>query len=898
MAHRSSKRQDQHHLRAVIETGSRKQCAGEIPAKFQSPEKSPTTDMPAQREPAGTETADQPSPHFSRGENPPPGDRYEKTHLMNTKARRLLRCIFSLLLTFFDARFPKLFFQILHNIYVAEFFRDGCSDPKKLVAELIGIKRLSEELARASVEQTEVASQAGSKAISSTKGSNNSVNSAGVAFADEFDASVGTLNMATVLFHLHEYPKALSVLEPLFQNIEPIDETTALQVCLLLLDVAFMTQDASKFSDVISYLEKAFGVGYMLNPADSGSTGQQQPSHFVSKSSSIPNNSSASDDLQSEGAATGNASEGSLSRTLSDDTIEYETLLSTLDISGQNMSRPSNLSSSSDILRTSADRFTPTVNLKLQLPLYKIQLLLLTRNLKAAKREVKLAMNIARGVDSSRTLLLKSQLEYARGNYPKAFKLLKASSNQPDLGSSIIINNNVGCIYYQQGKHHTSSVFFHKALSNCSSVRKEEPQKLATFSQDKSLLIAYNCGVQYLACGKPILAARFFLKASLAFCNRPLLWLRLAECCLMALEKRLLKHTEASIHESDLRVQVIGQGKWRYLAVENDSSSNGNASSNEREDSAIDINNKPKLSLPYARQYLLNALHLLGSSESKHVKSGSSMKPPLEEHESSEAATTSKNSGQRNLSSNDMKPKDSASLGQVNANGDARGGSHSNAAANAMSEFEDICRRENQKIKQTVIIDLAFVELELGNPLKALSAALCLLNLPECSGMYAFLAHLYAAEALCLLNRPKEAVEHLFTYLSAGHNVELPYTGEDCRQWQAKKAVDAEDTNSGHTAARTSAFEEQQDSIFLSPEEARGALYVNLASMYVMQGDLEQASRFASQALATAPNSQEAAVMAVYLDLKAGNTQEALVKLKRCCRVRFLPFTSRSKAAS
>ncbi|KAJ8424184.1 hypothetical protein Cgig2_028309 [Carnegiea gigantea] len=44
-AHRSSKRQDQHHHRAILVTGSRKQCAGEIPAKFWLPE----TDLPAQR---------------------------------------------------------------------------------------------------------------------------------------------------------------------------------------------------------------------------------------------------------------------------------------------------------------------------------------------------------------------------------------------------------------------------------------------------------------------------------------------------------------------------------------------------------------------------------------------------------------------------------------------------------------------------------------------------------------------------------------------------------------------------------------------------------------------------------------------------------------------------------
>ncbi|KAJ8440014.1 hypothetical protein Cgig2_020502 [Carnegiea gigantea] len=62
-----------------------KQCADEIPVKFRSPEKSPATDLLAQRGPAGTETADQPSPHFSEGENPPPGGKSEKTHLKNTK---------------------------------------------------------------------------------------------------------------------------------------------------------------------------------------------------------------------------------------------------------------------------------------------------------------------------------------------------------------------------------------------------------------------------------------------------------------------------------------------------------------------------------------------------------------------------------------------------------------------------------------------------------------------------------------------------------------------------------------------------------------------------------------------------------------------------------------------
>lgn len=789
--------------------------------------------------------------------------------------------------------------KILHNMAVADFFRDGCSDPKKLIEILVNAKRKSEDLAHASRDHMDPMTQATSKAISGAKG-NGLSNSAGVVFADEFDPSVAALNIATILFHLHEYPKALSVLEPLFQNIEPIDETIALHVCLLLLDAAFVSQDAFKFSDVINYLEKAFGVSYMANQADSGSTAQQQASNLVAKSASIPNNSSACDDLKLEAITSGNVSDGSLSRTLSDETIEYETLLSTLDMSGQNISRPSNLPSSNDLRRAPTDRSTSTINLKLQLPLFKIQLLILTRNLKAAKREVKLAMNIARGVDSARTLLLKSQLEYARGNYPKALKLVRASSSQGDVGSSITMNNNMGCIYYQQGMHNTSSIFFHEALSNCSSLWKEKPRTLSTFSQDKSLLISYNCGVQYLACGKPLIAAHFFLKASLVFYNRPLLWLRLAECCLMALEKGLLKSTETSIRESELKVQVIGQGKWRHLAAETGSLKSVNENSDERDNSLLHSIIRPKLSMSFARQCLLNALHLLGSYERKHVKSGLSTRLCPEENESSEEASSK--ASQKNLYSSEPKPKDMASSGQVSANGDAKelkNGSYANSAAiNSLSEYEEICRLENLKIKQATLINLAFVELELGNPLKTLARALSLLNLPECSRAYSFLGHIYAAEALCLLDRPKEAVEHLSHYVSSGMTMELPYTEEDCRQWQVKKTMDAEDMNTPQMAARTQGSEVQQDNVFLRPEEARQALYVNLASMYAMQGDLEQASRFANQALGVAPNSQEVAVMAVYLDLKWGKTQEALVKLKRFCRVRFLPLSSRSKVSS
>ncbi|PPD88798.1 hypothetical protein GOBAR_DD14255 [Gossypium barbadense] len=510
--------------------------------------------------------------------------------------------------------------KVLHNIAIAEFFRDGCSDPKKLLEVLNNVKKRSEELAlRASGEQVESGSNIGNNITSGSKGCGTTTslpasNCASIIYTDEFDTSVASLNIAVIWFHLHEYSKALSVLEHVYQNIEPIDETTALHICLLLLDVLLACRDVSKSADVLNYLEKAFGVGN-VSQGENGNTAPQQSWNVVGKSSSDPNSSLISDVSCSDLAASVNASESPLSRTLSEDPLDE--MFSTLDIGGQNLARHTGLTSANDLPRITVDRSISGVDLKLKLQLYKVRLLLLTRNVKLAKREVKHAMNIARGRDSSMALFLKAQLE-----------------------------------------------------------------------------------------------------------------------------------------------------------------------------------------------------------------------------------------------------------------------------------------RENQMIKQALLANLAYVELELENPLKALSAAQALLELPDCSRIYVFLGHVYVAEALCLLNKPKEAAEHLSIYLSGESNIKLPFGLEDCEQWRVKKHFDCEEANVGAAAAKNSSPEGLEDFMFLKPEEARGTLYANLAAVSAIQGDLERAHHFVTQALSLVPNSSEATMTAIYVDLILGKSQEAVSKLKHCSHVRFLPSNQQFNKSS
>ncbi|CAL9131042.1 unnamed protein product [Musa acuminata var. zebrina] len=160
---------------------------------------------------------------------------------------------------------------------------------------------------------------------------------------------------------------------------------------------ALACRDASNAADVIQYLENIFGVGHALGQGESGSNIQPQSNHGL-KFSGI-NNIPASNAFSTDFSGSVNAQESALTRTLSDETLEYETLCSTLDTGTYNLERPTTNANSKLAVVASA------VDLKLNLHLYKVRLLLLTRDLKAAMPEIKLAMNIARFGDSSVTFV-------------------------------------------------------------------------------------------------------------------------------------------------------------------------------------------------------------------------------------------------------------------------------------------------------------------------------------------------------------------------------------------------------------------------------------------------------------------------------------------------------------
>ncbi|KAI7730539.1 hypothetical protein M8C21_010306 [Ambrosia artemisiifolia] len=342
--------------------------------------------------------------------------------------------------------------------------------------------------------------------------------------------------------------------------------------------------------------------------------------------------------------------------------------------------------------------------------------------------------------------------------------------------------------------------------------------------------------------------------AGSVFFKKPLLWLRIAECCIMFTEKK-----------ADIHVNVIGKGKWRQLVIESWNSKN-----------TLQVD--PNLSLTFAKSCLLNALHLLDYPD-----------------------------GNMNLNTRELNLKADQGLGsgQVNSNGEAnppvnskemKVGNLNPLLQTSINEYEGLCGKENQMILQAVLADLAYVYLELGNAVKALAASRCLLRLPECSRVYSFLGNVYAAEAYCLLNQPKQASEHLSSYISGqnSNNTEVPYSQEDCDILQMRKAVDLDEPNSSNAPALEQPLPKGGSGsgfLYLKPEEARGVLLANMAAMAAAEGDMERAHEAVTLALSVLPDNPEVVLTATYIDLVRGKTQDAVLKLKQCSRVRFLSGT-------
>ncbi|XP_054710214.1 CCR4-NOT transcription complex subunit 10-like [Uloborus diversus] len=520
--------------------------------------------------------------------------------------------------------------KVLHNTYVTEYYLSKCKNTDLLK------KRLQDICKKAHIDIQDIE------------------------VLDDVDNCVVLYNQAVLLFHLHQFHAAISILDKVFQFIEPLDETLGKNICFLLLELYLCVYRPKKALCLVGYMEALLFSG----AKNCGKSNQKEK-----ESQKEENNDNGMAEI-----------------------------------------------------------------FKRRLQLCKARCYAMIKTSKACKREIKNLMSSGSGVQNIPAFYLKSQLEYQRGNYRKALKLLHSVTLPEDIpkyfkesGDCLpaIFYNNVGCIHFYMGKPNLGSFYINKAIQELNnhlnavtevadSKLNVRPLHLMSISTYHQLL--YNLGMQYLQAQKFTLAFSCFIEVVRSFHSNPRLWLRIAECCI-AIHKPDNTDQFTELKNKHFLKDIVGSGVHRKIIL---NSSSEKPSPEDSKSGGI-FGETPSLHL--AMLCLKNALFRV--------------------------------------------PENNSSANNTEAISNLQGASDDNDASNhednslptLPSNF--IQGAEIVSLKNSILIASSYVALCLGDVILAHEYAKTVLSQPRISATHTFLAHLYAGEALLIMDRITEAVEHL-----------------------------------------------------------------------------------------------------------------------------------------
>ncbi|XP_028392789.1 CCR4-NOT transcription complex subunit 10-like [Dendronephthya gigantea] len=322
----------------------------------------------------------------------------------------------------------------------------------------------------------------------------------------DVEKAVLLYNRAVYCFYVKKYVDSLRNLERLFKIVESLDKNLAQNVCFLLVEVYLITYQTEKATAVLNSLEKL-----LYDPTKQ-----------------------ASENGNEDG-----------------------------------------------IKKPETDIPQPDDEQKLRLHKYKARVHLLQKSIKACKKEIKTIMNV-NNMDTE-GLFIKSNFEYVRHNERKAVKILNSASKDNQVlktGESIsaMYFNNLGCLHFQMQKYNLASFYFCRAIAENEkalaliSADKSNPlngRPLCTLSLNCRYHLLYNLGVQMLHDGRPLLAFDCLIESVQVYQSNPRLWLRLAECCIMAYHMSIIEEkTVDDSRKSNLVHSVVGSGLFRKVVLE------------------------------------------------------------------------------------------------------------------------------------------------------------------------------------------------------------------------------------------------------------------------------------------------------------------------------------------
>lgn len=608
------------------------------------------------------------------------------------------------------------------------------------------------------------------KALHAIKKKMNHKTEEGCNEVSDVDRAVLFYNKAVYFFYVKKYSEVLGILERLFKILDSFDEILAQNICYLLVEVYLINYQTDKAAVVLNSLEKLL--------------------YDTSKQSS----ENISDDPSKK----------------QDNDMQYSPKLDDQQ--------------------------------KLRLHKLKARLHLLQKSIKACKKEIKCIMNMNNvGVEG---LFIKSNFEYVRHNERKAVKLLNSVSKDNQVleaGESVsaMYFNNLGCLHFQMQKYHLASNYFcraieenEKALNQFSPADNGNPinnRPVCTLSLNCRYHLLYNLGVQMLHNGRPLVAFDCLIESVQVYHTNPRLWLRLAECCIMAYqmsqnEDRMTRDPK----KSDIVQSVVGSGSFRKVVIATFMNRIDKADPTSGSHSAA----MPACNLHFGLLCLRNALVLIPenfdiTNLSNEKEKDQKEKENLDGDQSNQDVTEPPSCATTNIP----------------------------AAPSAPVKGQEI-----QQLKNCILAATSFISLVLGDFVLALEHAQNLIAQPKLSGALNFVGHLYAAEALIRLSKIPEAISHL-----SPENINSIST--------------AANNGTGDSTLGNTTCQFPQNVV-----EARATFLINLAGAHCLRDEYDKAKKCLYQATSLATVKEltaQAIALAIYIELQNGNTSGALEIIKK-----------------
>ncbi|XP_063704353.1 CCR4-NOT transcription complex subunit 10 [Culicoides brevitarsis] len=383
--------------------------------------------------------------------------------------------------------------------------------------------------------------------------------------------------------------------------------------------------------------------------------------------------------------------------------------------------------------------------------------------------------------------ILKAHKYYLGHDYQMAAKeMAKTFKNEPITmlkqgeDQNVCIANNMGLIHFNVRHFALAARFFQNSLkfdqAGCDEVAKSLKNQLPLYcvGATKRTEILYNLGLSLLHLERPKHAFECFLVPLQSYQNNPRLWLRLAESCIMV-HRQALKEKEPKHIVSE----VIGSGAHRKYIL---SPAISKYIPNAHQSFAI-----PSPTIEFANLCLRNAQTLI-EHHSNVLKSMKKQPETIDE----------------GIPCDPSRPL-------------------------TLEAFE--------KLKIAVLSAYSYVLLSIGDYIMALKYAKELLNLENVPESYVVLGHLYAAEALIMMNKPAEAC----MYLEPKFIKDLKGDDFETKNWGVK-----------------------------SLEAAQSILTYNLAATLAIQGELNLSNKIAS-ACKHPIVFPRLKILKMYLELQSGN---------------------------